>query len=963
MNENRKFKDKQFEANHWLSGGRESTQAAALPELPPELPKTNRDFSPSSFLVPGWQGEGLLSKNAIKLRKLLHTLEADARNQFQKAVSFPQAKKQQIYQEFLEFRDQYDLNCQDLSSFVAFWSELNRPDSSFRRELDLFRDSFCFRSVLIYLNKVRFLAYMTRTLGMSMHAKDLGNINNLVSKIFVQGSSTQLQCDSLRSNQYSWYLPSESYRSQVYALTDALSEISVTELNKIFTASPIFVEDQEEAQFQNELDLSDLDYSHALSHRSFGLFINELLVSLPLWLSPGKTTGPKRNFACYEPAPQILTTKFLGDYLKSLTLSHWLAQENNVHQRWDKLICPDFYEPTYSNGLFHKICHELQFMSFLVHMAHIQGHAPLPLICRVMREKYMEGAQTFDQIPLWNTPETTAETTAYQRIVMNLSRLPKSNPHHYLISKISAEGKHLARHGQLIVLTNQKLFVPSHAERVTQLLKSYKLEAHFCLEHLKGKGEIPSFLYIFTKRQLETIENNFMPSFNLSAKESCASFRFAGELTRFNKFETLVDGIRSFFQQKSSSNTPVYQMELDDISLDYHQDAVFEGKLLSAHSPKDSPHITHPSFFKNLTKSCVHLGQFFQVESLPSPHQSQQGASNKAANILLGIPFARQERFPLVLIVDHRDSDHINVELINYDLYHAKFDQYGSAYFTYFGLLPKCQDININTFKEFFGSRLGTQIIQLCLAGGQAKLKSKVRSLLVPRFFEDGLTPGQETARSLQFLLTNSSKLLELHPQELKAQSLKAFHLCHQLEPQYPWYLLGLLSHFKHQVADSLLEIESEEDGLSSLQGPNYSNPLVLEPLLKLPAHKIYTENDDIFLDFLIAEPDEFLLPLTEMAIKKDADNHFLELAHDGRPILRLYADASLLDFIRFLFSSALGTSISSLIQSCRVPRAAELLSVLENFSQVKGQLEDTLGQTERMIADLLTRQITKTSC
>lgn len=955
--DNRKFKNPDFKVAPWLKGAVPRPLGHHYEDLPPEIPHDaygpqapSAGFSPASFVIPGWQGEGLLSKNAIKLRKLLHDLEKDARQQILKATSFPQSRKQQIYQEFLDFKEEYSFECKELQSFINFWQHFGDEHSDYRDVLNKFRQSFCYRSVLIYLNKVRFLVFTTRSLSIDLDPRDLGSINNLISRIFVKGSSTQLQCDSLRPNQYSWYLPSEKHRLGLHKLIEPLTSISVTELNKIFsTESKNTRDSSDDSHHDKDLDLIDDEYSHALSHRSFGLFLNKLLIELPNWIKEPEQR--KKHFTCFELEPRALSTKFSGDYLKAFTLSHWLAQEHNLGERWSQLICPDFVSPDYKNGFYLQILHELQFLSFIIQLAHAQNHDPLSLVCRLMREKYSNSAHSFEQIPLWNSHEVP-QSLHYKRLVLNLTNLPRKNPHHFLLTRITQESKSLSRDGLLYVFSNQKLFVPSHSDRVSALLKNLKLEAHFCFEHLKGKGEVANYLYIFTKRNLETLENTFIPTFKMASKESCLSFRWSGDLTRFNKFEKIVAELHTFFRLKDSQGTPIYRTETEDgLSFDFHQDAVFEGKLSSAHSTKDSPQITHPIFFKNFTKSSVHLEQFFQIEALTPPNSNPQQESS--TNSLLGIPFSKFDRYPLVLIVDFQDL-RPRIELISYDMYHAKFNQYGSAYFRYFGLLPKRNDININTFKEYFNSRLGLQIIEFCLNGGQANIKSKLKSLLVPRFFENCLDLPDSELERLKFFGLKAQELLHIHPAQLKASSVRSFQEAKTFSKDHPWFILGLLSSLKTEVSNALLEFSSKEKSVV-----DYSNPLILEPLLRLPSKSLYRDNEDLHLEFLISEVDDLRLALTDLAIKKDADNYFLKLSHDGKSILSIYGQLSLLEFIKFVFSSALGTPVSLLIQNSKVPKAKDLEHLLENYQLVEAQLEEISEQIERSISDLFHQHIT----
>ena len=41
--------------------------------------------------------------------------------------------------------------------------------------------------------------------------------------------------------------------------------------------------------------------------------------------------------------------KFVGDYLESLALSHWLAQDHNSDIKWEQILCPDFKKNDFLN--------------------------------------------------------------------------------------------------------------------------------------------------------------------------------------------------------------------------------------------------------------------------------------------------------------------------------------------------------------------------------------------------------------------------------------------------------------------------------------------------------------------------------------------------------------------------------------------------------------------------------------
>lgn len=977
MDRNRNFKIQAFQADSWLntnsstrstSGANDGLGSPLRAEHFPPLPDQDLPelFNPSDYVIPGWKGEGLLSKSALIVRKAISELVFDAQKQFESAPEFTSYVKKMIFDEYASFsqtKSQQNGN-QNASSITEeeFWAHFKHSDSPSREVLDQFIEAYTFRTVVVYTNKIRFILRLSNALNQQLTPKDLLNHNNLISKIFVKGSSQELNCQSLKLNQYSWYRPSIDSKSILGQLKEHLPQLSTTELNKIFT----FKDTAEEALLleedeQDSLNLLDRDYSHALSHKTFGMFLNQMLVNFPAWLEKDQST--ERKWACYEASPAVLNTKFVGDYLGSLTLSHWLAQEQEVVNKWEQLICPDFIENKYHNGAFHKICHELQFLAFLVYVARFQKHRPLELICRIMKDKYSLAQQMKNQMPLFFSDDKEQELF-YQRIVINYVHLPEKNPHHSLLKRISSEASSLLKDGHLFVFSNQKLFVPSHSDKVEQLLKTFKLEGHINFESLKGRGEVPNYLYIFTKRKMGMGDGSYLPSYHLTEKESCLSFRISGELSRFNKFEEILQELKNFFVHKSATSTPLYQMELDGgkICFEFHQDAILEGKLLSSNQ-KNSDSITHPNFFKNLTKSCVSFEQFFQVENLNQHSQEKTKIHPLLSSGLLGMSMTSQQRFPYVLIVNYSNPRDIRIELVGHDLYSAKLEQYGNAFYQYFGLLPKNIQMNINTFKEYFNSQLGLQILQLNLTGGAAKLKSKIKALLVPKFFEECQFMPQLMQEQLKLLQYSSKELLNTHPQDLEQQSKFLFEELNKgITNEFPWHTLGLLSHFKNQVYNALQEFSKDA---TSEDKPNsyvqYSNPMIIEELVKLESFNIYSNNQDVFLDFTTPDPRKLNLPLSSVSFKSDAKNgDYLELQSQGETLLKIYTDAEMLQFIRFILNSASGTPILDIVKQLSIPKISDFMRVLKNFNQVEDALTKSYELSEKFIEQILNRQITR---
>lgn len=967
MDSSRTLKFKNFQVKSWLSshapesGFSRSTQheKRELPDLPTEL---ENSFKPGDFFIPGWEGDGLLSKGALQVRRILKDLVEDAKEQFEDSPLFSSSVKKMIFREFLSFCQQRNLEVDQLKNASDFWHQLKDPAPEHVELIENFSQAYAFRSVVIYTNKIRFILSLSKALKIEVKAKDLLNHNNFLNKLFVKGSSQELNCESLKLNRYSWYRPRIALENKLEKLARELPGLSTTEVNKIFT-----YEDKQEQDGQASLDdkglesleLKDKSYSHALSHCSFGKLLNQLIIRFPQWVK--QENKIERPWICFNQGPDILSTKYLGDYLGSLTLSHWLAQESEVKKtQWTEIISPEFIESSDSCGDYLKICHELQFLSFLTTIAREQGHHPLELITRTIKNKYSLSQSMKSQIPLLFEQDQQDELF-YNRVVINFSKLPEKNPHHALLKKISAETNNLLKDGFLFVLSNQKLFVPSHSEKVEQLLSTFKIEGHFNFEDLKGRGEIPNYLYIFSKRQNGPAERTYLPSYNFTSKEPCLTFRFSGELKRFNKFDVLVEDLNNFFEKKSASSTPLYQSEIDNgqLCFEFHQDAILEGKLVSS-AQKNSTSITHPNFFRNLTKSCVSLDQFFQIESLNSTDKNSKNSYGQNSG-LLGLGLPTQAHYPLVLIANFTNPKDIRLELIGRELYEAKKQEYGMAYFQYFGLLPKRVDIDINTFREYFNSELGLQIIQLNLTDGPVKLKSKLRALLVPKFFEKCISmPGPERTR-LKVLDYDENQCLGAHPQELQAQIESTFDFIRaDLMDQYAWQVLSLLSGFKTRLTNALSSFHkgAETPGLGHV---SFTNPMIIEKLIQLDSRPVYTNNNDIYTEFLVSSSQELQVSLSELVLKHDeAEGDYLELHSSQGAVVRFYSDKELLGFIKFILTSALGKPILELIKQLYVPSLQEFKQVMNKFSQVHDTLQVGLESTELLTEQILNRQITQ---
>ena len=920
----------------------DSGSASAL--LSPYSGETSASvFNPSEFFIPGWKGEGLITASAIVIKNSLSNLSIDAQALFKKACSTNKSMKLQTYNEFLHFAEYAKLDKSLLGQHNDFWLHVQDDTSPLKKHIDDFLKVHCFRAVAIYLFRIKFIMDLAKEQNLTVSEDVLMNPLSFLGRIFVKDSSTELLCDSLQINQYSWYRPTAEYKDSLLKLKDAFENVTLTELIKLISTP------------KDDKIYSIRNYSHSLSHLTFGLLVNDLIIKFPTWLKPEqkkKTFNEAR--VCL--LPTTINTRFAGNNVSSMALSHWLAQESNIKlSQWNNLICPEFEGAEFIDGQFLKICQELQFLSFLTRVGAEHKYEIIPFICKIMREKYKHSPEDgVGQASFFNLGALPSSDTLYSRIVLNLTELPKTNPHHYLIQQIMAQKPMMKKDAIIYVFTNQKLFVPSHSDRVELLLKDFKVEASISMEELKGKGEIAHFAYILTRRTEGPVHNKHLFEVNRKVKESCLSFEFKGNLTRFNKFNKLVEELQKFMKTKNPVTTPIFVTEIEkEIHFEFHQDAIIDGKLVSSVGSSDSSHLPHPSFFKNLTRSSTTLDTFFNIEMIA--HEEMSAPKKSVSSELLGLKFGPEKQFPLLLIINQNDPMDVKIELTPIDSYRGKLDQYGTAFHYYFGLTPKHPSINLNVFREYFFSVLGHQIIQLQLSDGASKLKAKLKSLMVPNFFASTQFMPANIKSHFNMLDMEASELKNLHPDDLKGRFNAVKNHMQVQGSVFPWHLLSLLSHFKLQMK-SLVEDLSD----SKPQSFNFSNSLISSELIKLKTYAIYPKNDDVYVEYKIKNNQDLQLPLSSMTIKNSDDACILIFKFQEKEIIHLHSSVVMIHFIKFVLQNAMGVKVADILLNLKVPSTADLISTTKSFENLKTTKMALLKETEELIAVILRTEISR---
>jgi hypothetical protein len=933
---------KPFVAANWLSTNKAKkslttnapTSAKAVShhleqEMKRHFSTESKGFSINSYVVPQWKGESLLTKNALKLKNHIKLLFNEAQDIIKTFPSRNKSLKQSIFNEFQSYISAMNIELKSVRDYQDFWHIYETKSSNSYQHIIDFLDLFCLRAVNIYLLKIRFVSLITESRIRPLSPSELLNPDSTLSKIFQKSSSSEIKSEALSINEFSWFRPSNEIAPMIIELSATIKSMSTSEFLKVCNHEMTCEMNIENCQHQEQ-------FSHALSNVNFGLFVNDLLVNYPKWVEG------HNGYYTFNKGPKCLNTLFQGDFLESISLSHWLAQENNVGKEWEEVITPDFNGNKFTSGRYLKVCQELQFLSFLVLMAKEQNHQPVSLISSIYKQKNAKSKMDAQgQISFFDIE--TSLTPLYDRIFINLVNPPKKNPHHYLTTQISTHGENLANDGYLYVFSNQKLFVPSHSEKVQALLNKYKLHTRINLERLDGKGEIAKYIYIFSKKILNKKEDFLSNLNNTVQKESCTSLNFSGSLTHFSKFELLKDEFSLVISNSESINSPLFQNELEEgLTFEFHQDAILGGKLLSNNG--DNNNITHPSYFKNLTRTCIPIDQFFIVENLSAKVE-------KNTSELLGLSFKAEERFPYLLIVDFTNENDIRVELTTTDLLRAKIQEYGNAYFQYFGLIPKLANMNINLLREFFETTVGKQIIQLTFNGGLTKMKSKLRAMLVPKFIMEVNYLGDDSTSDLEIFTKEITQLTKYHPETLLKQVSDAATYVESLKVSYPWHLSCILSHFKTTLEDHLVRKPGNDEC-------NYENPAIINELVQLETRAIYPSNPDIYLSMVTGDRNSIHEPLSFTEIKKVESGLALVLHNKANPIVELHGEKELLNFISFILGSAAGTQISSLLQNLRVPSASDIKFVLDSQTETSETLEKVLIQTKSLLNSIIIGQI-----
>lgn len=885
----------------------------------------NDRFSPVHCFVPGWKGDSLSSKNVIKFERLLNRMQSDVKHELFKTKDFPRSIKIGLYTEFLSYAESLSLHFEGLDDLGRFWQLITPENLQENEKLSEFIDIYANRVATVTFFKLRFISSLLERCGIELTDKALLYPTSFLSQVFKKGSLSELNSRALESNLYSWYRPHEGMREVMKDLLLLSRELAITEIIKNVSIRTQVLPDQQKI------------YSHALSHIGLGLFLNSLQINFPMWL---ETLEGKSIPSGSLEQEKIISCKFFGDYLESLSLSHWLAQENNKAFHWDEILCPDFKGLEFISGTFTKICNELQFLTFLSNKAEHQGEKPIEYICKIMGGHFRNRKGSLQRQESFLEDNNPFYTSTYDRVVLNLCHFPKNNPQHYQMTQILDQVKYLKPNGYLFVLSSKKLFVPSLRERLEPVLRELKTEAIFDLENVKGKGELGSYIYIFKKKQ--KLDGD---------QELCSYFRISADLDSFQEFSSITEHLRSFYLSHLTETPTMTQLEFpDSFRIEYFQEAVVNGMLIHS-TNEDSTRITHPAFFKGLLDNCVPMDTLFEIKSLSS--KDHNSLRDNALNLGL------KKDIAYFLVVDLRSST-VNLELHPMDTFRSIHSDYGETLCSYFQLMPKFSGLNPNILRNYFLTPVGRQVVNLTFSGGQSLIKGNLTKLLVPKFLTQTEALPEHLSRGFHFLDMKEQELLDVSPQSV----LKSFNHIDQITkdlfPRYACEILTKFSNFESTLQSLTWNMDDSRYG----HRVSFSNPVIQGQLVLKTTRPLYPENEDVYFEFVEGSvASDIHLPLTETGIKISHEGDLklfsLELISNDRVIVRLHAEETMVLFINFILSQAMNVAISRILKAVHVPSLANLKDVIENTENFKVVYVELLERVQKSIMEAFRLHVT----
>lgn len=867
------------------------------------LPSFHRYLSPANknkdhiteFLSPGWSGQSLSSKNYFKSLSFLETLQGDLITTLKNEV-FPPKHLKLIYNEYKNHCGPKENEALTQEIFAIQLKEIGKSNAI----LNNFANYYSARLIMQYFLQLRLLKTLYQKLNLTENMRELLSPPLALNKLFAKGTSKELKAKSLETNQYSWYRPAEVRLPQVYMLFNLAHLLSFPETLKLLHAL--------------QKQKSSEQYSHALSHLGVGLLVNCLQVNLPQWYKNQNTTTQVNHQNML-----IESSLYVGDFLEELSVSHWIAQENNKHFKWDEILCPHFAKYNLEQSPFEFFYNEIQQLQLL---CEIHPHYQVPILDFITNvfQRWQKNVHSQHQteFQLDNNP---INNTHFDRVILSYLQSNKNNTHHGLIQKIQTTIGNLKEDGYLILLTNQNLYLPSQSAKVLNLFKNLTPICTLDLTQVKCKGEAPDYIYVLKRKH--GIEINH----NSSAINS--TFRFSGTLNTFQSFCHIPEELNKFFQRFLKHTPTIFQNNTTQhntgISFDFYQSPIINGVQVYSND-NDSQQITHPQFLKKLLYNTMPLNYFFHIDHLDSKelleskpvwsHEQKLPISNTFDN-----PTDIDDR--LILILDLKEVHLPKIILTSHEFIKDKVQELGFSECYYYQLIPKFKSVNIALFRLFIDSKIGKQIAGISLVGNKSQVRSKVNSLLVPAFILENsilsATKSFETANDIKIFLDiinlNTSNMNELisNLQILATQQ----------------------SYLKNVINKTRVEVGQWKD-------LDFNTPAIREILPKMKLYPLYPHNHELDIEFHDHHNALNHLYIEKHELSFDPVLSKIHIISNNMTQVTFSGNSAIIVFIHFLLKQLPKMKILDVLMGVKVPNSmdcTQLLQIKQNEVQNFEQL------------------------
>lgn len=859
----------------------------------------SQELSTKSFLSPYWSGTELVSQELTKLSFQLNQIQADAKNQL---VSHPSLKleiKNQLfeyYQCFYQALTQTELpSC----TTEEFWKQLASEEKD--KNLTSFLDFYCFHIAFIFHLKQRFLIRAALGKGFQLYDSYFSNLNTFFSKLLPHGSKNELNLESFSANTYNWYQPN-------FYLLPLLKDMALSSqtgsLETSFEMFYYFL--KRKCPYQIRQALKGKYHLHDLTD-----FTSELVHHIPnhLKIFPGTYVKPMSYHRVH----------YKGDQILKAALSSFKSSKNT------DLYC---FESTLSD-----LCIDINFINLVSELFFLNKRVNISFTddeqknlsqffkaSSPVSEKAFQYSATYDL--LGNTHQKQKTYLVYQ-VQDSFEKC-----HHQLIKEVQS----LASKGIFFVFCPKPLFLPSAKEKSKQLLKLVNLKAHISFENVNGMPQYPAHIYLFQKYGASEVE----------LKQSHFHFQFRGKLDFEDQIQEVNHLFAQFFKKSQDKYPMVFsrQSENIDLSLDFFQDAIVDGQLMSA--SHNSQQLTHPHFFQGITQKCIPLESLFKTPGL------QDFSDKKNYPLLQDAPNLP----PFVIVINHNNRNQFmtKVDIIPGESYPGYKDEHGSVDNQYFALIPKHHDLNVSLLRSFFKSSIGQQIADLCFCGNNHN-RTKIKTLLVPKFFSHFEQMPQNVSAGIKFLETPYNELAELSPQIIFANFKKIEPYIEELFIHYPLTILGSLKRFQHHLSKQIKLNESETNFYI-----NFYQPQLITELTALTTQPVLPKHPDLFIDFHISNQ-ELGLEVTSFKNIMDGqkDHYRIDLFHNDRLLVSLHTTKYLSTFVGFLLKQMIGLPLNQLLKSFNLPSEQQLAEILPSYT-----LDYTLLKELSLKCSLLMEQLFK---